>query len=213
MIALVLAYYFVPASHGCFLVLAAAKARWGYGFSFASSVVAGAMLPTLFKVAILQRGRRSREDLTDLLFLAAFWGMEGVIVDAFYRFQGVMFGTQPTFWTVLKKVLVDMFIYNTVFAVPYTLAWYEWKHHGFRLSQIGHAFTADYYRTKTIPALCATWIVWIPVVSALYSLPPLLQIPLFALALTFWVLMVAYITARQNVPLPNPTPLPEPITE
>jgi hypothetical protein len=213
MIALVLAYYYLPASLGCFLALAAAKARWGFGFSFVSSVIAGAILPTIFKVAVLNRGRATRADLAEMLFLAAFWGMEGVIVDALYRFQAVLFGAHPDFWTVVKKVLVDMFIYNPLFAAPYTLAWYEMKHHGYRLSRVRHIFTGRFYREKVIPALCATWLVWIPVVSALYSLPSLLQIPLFALALTFWVLMVATITARRKTPQPSAAPVPQAVAE
>ena len=52
----------------------------------------------------------------------------------------------------------------------------------------------------------------VPVTGAIYSLPSLLQIPLFALALTFWVLMVAYITTRHQA-APAPTPMAEPIPD
>jgi hypothetical protein len=41
-------------------------------------------------------------------------------------------------------------------------------------------------------------VVWFPVCTAIYALPPLLKIPLFSLALTFWVLIFAYITSRRN---------------
>ena len=47
-----------------------------------------------------------------------------------------------------------------------------------------------------LPTLIATWFVWLPVVAVLYSLPPLLQIPVYSLALCFWALMLAYIHAR-----------------
>jgi len=213
MIGLVLGYYFWPPSRGCFEYLAAAKGRWGYGFSFCSSVVAGAVLPIVFKIAVLEKGRVTRGDLPDFLFLAAFWGMEGMIVDGLYRFQGVMFGSHVDLPTVVKKVCVDMFLYNPLFAAPYTVAWYEVKNGGYRLSTIGRVFTGKFYREQAIPALCATWAVWLPVVSAVYALPPLLQIPLFALALTFWVLMLAYITARHRAPEPVPAPLPQGVGE
>ena len=113
------------------------------------------------------------------------------------------------FATVFKKVLVDQFIYNPLFAAPYTVICYELKNQGFRWRRSRHAFTAEFYRTRTIPALCATWTVWIPVTSAIYALPSLLQIPLFALALTFWVLMVAYITSRPHIAPPVPGALIE----
>ncbi len=136
-----------------------------------------------------------------------------MIADGFYRFQALIFGAHADFPTVLKKVLVDQFIYNPLFAAPYMLAWYEWKNHGYRFGGIRHAFTAEFYRAHTIPTLCATWAVWIPVTSAIYSLPSLLQFPLFALALTFWVLMLAYMTSRHHTPGQIPTPVPEPVAD
>ncbi len=213
MVALVLAYYFFPPSHAAFQALAAAKGRWGYGFSFASAVVAGAVLPVIFKITVLQRGRVTRADFADLLFLALFWGVDGVILDSFYRLQAVIFGAHADFPTVCKKVLVDQFIYNPVFAAPYAVICYELKHQGFRWRRGRHVFTAAFYRERTIPTLCATWTIWIPVTTAIYALPSLLQIPLFALALTFWVLMLAYITARPHTAEPVPAPLPQPVDE
>jgi hypothetical protein len=213
MVALVLAYYFFPPSRDCFRFLAAAKGHWGYAFSFASAVFAGAVLPVIFKIAVFQRGRVTRADFEDLLFLALFWGFDGTVLDGFYRLQAMIFGAHADFPTVFKKVLVDQFIYNPVFAAPYTVICYEIKHQGYRWSRSRHVFTADFYRTRTIPALCATWTIWIPVTSAIYALPSLLQIPLFALALTFWVLMLAYITSRPHSAGPIPTPLPQPVAE
>jgi len=213
MVALVLAYYFFPPSRAFFQTLAVAKGQWGYAFSFASAVIAGAVLPVIFKITVLQRGRVTRADFADLLFLAIFWGVDGVVLDSFYRFQSIIFGAHADFSTVSKKVLVDQFIYNPVFAAPYTVICYELKHQGYRWSRSRHVFTAGFYRERTIPCLCATWTIWIPVTSAIYSLPSLLQIPLFALALTFWVLMLAYITTRPHTAMPVPAPLPEPIAE
>lgn len=207
MVALVLVYYFVAPAHGWFQALAVAKAQWGYGFSFASAVVAGALLPTLLKWLTIQRGRFSRADLFELLFLCIFWGCDGMIIDCFYRFQAVIFGAQADFSVVCKKVLVDQFIYNPLFAAPYTVACFEFKNMRYDWRQIGSLFTAEFYRRQAIPALFATWAVWIPVTSAIYALPSLLQIPLFALALTFWSLLVTYITAKAPAAEPLATTL------
>ena len=196
MIALVSAYYLYPPAYSWFQFLALAKSQWGFGFSFVSAVIAGAILPMIFQVAVLRGGRLARTDFSDLLFLALFWGLDAVVLDSFYRFQAVLFGAHADFPTVLKKVLVDQFIYNPIFAAPYTVICYELKNRG--RPALRHVFTADFYRARTIPALCATWTIWIPVTSAIYALPSLLQIPLFALALTFWVLMIAYITSRHH---------------
>jgi TRAP-type C4-dicarboxylate transport system permease small subunit len=45
-----------------------------------------------------------------------------------------------------------------------------------------------------VPTLLATWSVWIPLMAIIYSLPLPLQFPLFSLALTFWVLLLTYMT-------------------
>ncbi len=172
MVAMVLAYYFFPPSRAAFQFLAAAKGRWGYAFSFTSAVIAGAVLPVIFKITILQRGRVIRADFADLLFLAVFWGMDGTILDGFYRLQAHIFGAGADFSIVLKKVLVDQFIYNPVFAAPYTVICYEIKRQGYRLGASRHVFTAEFYRTHTIPTLCATWTIWIPVTTR-HLYPPL----------------------------------------
>jgi hypothetical protein len=213
MVALVLAYYWWPASRSAFQALASAKAQWGYAFSFTVSVIAGALLPTLLKITLLQPGRPSRADLAEFLFLLVFWGLDGMIVDAFYRFQALIFGAHPDLLTIIKKVLVDQFLYNSLFAAPYAVSCYEFKNHHYRLATLRRIFTFDFYRTHAIPTLCATWVVWIPVTAAIYALPSLLQIPLFALALTFWVLMLAYITSRSHsAPSAPATPAPAVIT-
>ena len=58
------------------------------------------------------------------------------------------------------------------------------------------AFSWNHYRDKIIPTLLATWVVWAPLMAIIYSLPYPLQFPLFSLALTFWVLLLTYMTNR-----------------
>jgi len=49
---------------------------------------------------------------------------------------------------------------------------------------------------QIVPTLLATWVVWAPLMAIIYSLPYPLQFPLFSLALTFWVLLLTYMTNR-----------------
>jgi uncharacterized membrane protein len=49
-----------------------------------------------------------------------------------------------------------------------------------------------------VPVVFANWGVWIPVVAVLYSLPSALQIPLFGLALSIWVMLLTWISERRN---------------
>lgn len=193
MIAVVLAYYYYEPAQVWLAQLAEVKARWGYGFAFLSGAVAGGVLPELLTIAVFQRGRMRRENVGNFVFGVLYWGLQGVIVDGLYRFQAVMFGAHVDFATVLKKVLVDQFVFNPIYAAPIGLAAYEWKNRGYRFAGMGRVFTGRFYKERTVPALLATWGVWFPIVSMVYSLPSSLQIPLFSLALSFWVMLFSWI--------------------
>jgi len=198
MVLFVLAYYFLEPARLWLAQLALVKERWGYGFSFVAGAVAGGVMPELLTVLVFQRGRVRRENVGNVIFGVLFWGSQGMVVDGFYRLQAWMFGAQADFLTVLKKVLVDQFVYNPLYAAPVGLAVYEWKNRGYRLAGLSCVLTRRFYKERTLPALVATWGVWIPLVSAVYSLPSRLQIPLFSLALTFWVILFTWIN-RQHV--------------
>lgn len=197
MLSILIAYFFWPPTRDWLDELAEVKARWGYGYSAINAIVAGAVIPELLRIILFQRGKLHRTNLSNLLFTAPFWCVMGLAVDYFYRCQAGWFGGEATFTTVTKKVLVDQFLYNPLFAGPVTTWLYDWKSRGFRFQVTGVFFTARYYRDFVVPTLFATWGVWIPVVSILYSLPSLLQIPLFGLALSLWVVLYTWMSEQR----------------
>lgn len=199
MLAIVLAYYWHEPTRVLLNTLAAWKDRLGYGFSVPLAIVAGAVLPELFKRFALQQGKMSGRSRGDFLFTVVFWGFMGASVDTFYRFQTIWFGGATTFFVLAKKVFVDQFIYNPFWAAPLQVWAYEWKNRSYALAEISDFFTVEFYRTQIVPVLIATWGVWLVMITIIYSLPPLLQIPLFGLALTFWVLIMTYISSRKSV--------------
>lgn len=194
MLGLLLAYRFYPPTAELLDRLAAVKQQWGYGYSAISAIIAGALIPELLRVMVFQKRQVHRENFTNLLFTIPFWCGMGVVVDALYRMQAVWFGTQAEFPVILRKVLVDQFIYNPLFAAPVTAVLYDWKNRGYGWHGLGRFFTGRYYRDVVTPVLFATWGVWIPVVSILYSLPLPLQIPLFGLALSLWVMLYTWMS-------------------
>ena len=189
MLSLLLGYYFYPPTTELLNQLADLKSRWGYGYSIVASVIAGAVIPELMQIIIFQRGKVTRANFGNFLFAALHWSWSGALVDFLYRQQAEWFGSEITFKVVAIKVLIDQFVFNPCFAAPVNSWAYDWKNAGFPLRGIHLFFTARYYRQTVIPTLVATWGVWIPVVTILYCLPPLLQIPLFALALALWVII------------------------
>lgn len=197
MLALLLGYYFYPPTTELLNKLAALKEKWGYGYSIVASIIAGAIIPEVMRITIFQKGKLIRANLGNFLFAAFHWAWSGALVDFFYRRQADWFGVEVTFSVVATKVIIDQFVFNPLFAGPVNSFAYDWKNAGYPLRGLGKYFTRDYYRRTVVPTLVATWGVWIPVVSILYSLPPLLQIPLFALALSLWVMIYTWMSEQR----------------
>lgn len=200
MLALVLGYYFWPPTTRWLNELAQLKQSWGYGYSALSAAIAGGVVPEMMRVLWFQRGRAAKSNAVNLLFTLPFWGCTGMMVDSFYRMQAQWFGAEATFQIVAIKVIVDQFIYNPLVAGPIGAWFYDWKLSGCSFKNTKRFLTATFYREVIVPILFATWGVWIPLVAILYSLPSLLQIPLFGLALAMWVMLYTWISEQRPQP-------------
>jgi hypothetical protein len=198
MLALVLGYYFYPPTTRWLNQLAELKQSWGYGYSALAAAIAGGVVPEIMRLLLFQKGRLKKANAVNLLFTIPFWGCTGMAVDLFYRMQAQWFGAEVTFQVVATKVIVDQFIYNPLFAGPSGAWFYDWKLSGCSFGNIGRFFTLTYYREVIVPILFATWGVWIPLVAILYSLPSLLQIPLFGLALAMWVILYTWLSEQRS---------------
>lgn len=196
MLALLIAYYTNASVASALKALAEYKRAHGLGFVILASIAAGAILPEIFLIAFFQRGRPQRRNLHNLLFTMPIWGFDGSLVDLLYRSEAAWLGDVVTLPVVVAKICIDQFGYNPLFAAPFGVLTYEWKNSGVSLHPVRDLFTWKHYRDKIIPTLLATWAVWIPVMAIIYSLPLALQFPLFGLALSFWVLLLTYMTNR-----------------
>ena len=196
MLALVIGYSFSSAVAALLNGLADFKERSGLPFVIMASICAGSLFPELFVVMFFQRGRPRRQNISDILFTAPLWAVDGVLVDLMYRSLAGWLGNKTTLGVVAAKICIDQFGYNPFFAAPYGIWGYAWKNSGYSLARLRSLLSWRYYRDHAIPVLIATWAVWIPLMAMIYSLPLPLQFPLFALALTFWVLLMTYMTNR-----------------
>jgi hypothetical protein len=196
MLALLTAYYTSDTASSALAQLAEFKQAHGLLFVIVASITAGALIPELFLILLFQRGRATLRNLRNLLFTVPVWGFDGTLVDLLYRSEAAWFGDVVTLPVVAAKICVDQFGYNPFFAAPFGLLTYEWKNNGVSMRPLRQLFTLRHYRDKIIPTLLATWAVWIPLMAIIYSLPLALQFPLFGLALSFWVLLLTYMTNR-----------------
>jgi len=197
-IALVLAYYFVPATGAVFATLAHWQSAGGYAFSAASTVLCGALLPFLYLRWL--PNTRASHPWPHLTFYVLYWAWKGAEVDLWYRTLAWLYGHEPTVTVIAKKVLSDQFGYNPFYATPVSLLCFAWKDAGFRWAPVAADLRAgSWYYRRVLPVLIAMWFIWFPVVTCVYSLPQPLQMPLFNVVLCFWSMLFAHMTARQNL--------------
>lgn len=196
MVAVLLAYFYHAPSRAFIEQMAEVKARWGMWFSALAGIVAGAFVPEIMRVVLFQRGRVERRNFENLLFTIPVWCLMGLCVDLLYRYQVVWFGDEAKVSVVLAQTLVDQFLYNPFFAQPFLVWIYDWRNGGYRAPK--NAFSRHYYMYHVLPALIAGWTVWIPVVIVLYTLPEPVQVPLFALALSLWVMIFTWMTENKG---------------
>lgn len=194
-LALLAAYYLVPAARPGFEWFAAQKAHWGYGYSALSTAVCGGLVPFAY---LLWQGKIKQGAGKLLVFYLLFWTAMGIQVDALYRAQGSLFGQGADWRTLVPKVMVDQLLFTPLWSIPQTTICYLWKNLDFdfgalRLKLNRHLFLHD------IPGMIVpAWLVWVPAVSIIYCLPADLQIPMFNLVLCFWSLLAEVVNARQN---------------
>ena len=196
MVGVLLAYFYYPPAREFMARLSETKVRWGYAYSALSAVIAGALVPELLRVLIFQKGRMFRGNLSNFIFASLFWSGIGVLVDAFYKLQVMWWGDEATAAVVIPQVIVDQFLFSPFITAPLTTWLYEWKVRGYQWPS--GMFTYSYYRDRIFPTVVAIWGVWIPVVTVLYALPETLQIPIYSLALSLWVLIYTWMSEEKK---------------
>ena len=168
--------------------LARIKLQYGYLYSACATGLFGGLIPFL---AMFFRGSvPPRRTFQWFLFFPLFWAFKGVEVDAFYRLQSFFFGASPEFKVVLYKVLVDQFVYCVIWSAPLTAIFYGWKDADFKWNDVVVLQNFGVMLDEILFLLLSTWIIWIPAVTIVYSMPNNLQIPLFNLTLCFFVLVI-----------------------
>ncbi|WP_096087561.1 hypothetical protein [Agaribacterium haliotis] len=196
-LALGLSYFFIPASLPAFEFFADLKSAYGWRYSVFATAFFGGLLPFLY---LRVKGLAEGAFYPLLTFQVLFWGLKGLEVDLFYRFQGWLFGYDASALTIAKKVIVDQFIYSALWAAPSIVLLYIWRDCGFQIRSSIKAWQQKELWQLHIPSvIVSNWLLWIPAVSVVYSMPPALQVPLFNVVLCFFVLLVASLSNK------NPT--------
>ena len=194
-ISIALCYFFWPQSHLVFNFFGDLKTQFGWKYSLVATAIFGGLIPFLY---LLVAKQINTAVFKTLLFFLLFWGYKGVEVDFLYRFQGIWFGYDLDLATIVKKTAVDQFIYSALWAAPSITIAYLWKDSGFSFSACKKKLNKSLFLIQIPTVVISNWLIWIPAVSIVYMMPPVLQIPLFNLVLCFFVLLVATLSKNHK---------------
>jgi hypothetical protein len=191
---ILLGYVLVPSVHMLLDGVGALKSRFGYLYSAPSAAIFGGVIP--FLVLLASRQVPKGRGWADFAFYVGFWAWKGVEVDALYRLQSLLFGDGTDFGTIAAKATVDQFVYNPLWAGPTQVVFFLWKDAGFSWAGFRGGLRQESLLHRVVVVLFSTWIVWLPTVAIVYSLPNVLQLPLSNLVLCFWCLLLSFISRR-----------------
>lgn len=192
--ALLAAYYLQPDVARTLDAVADWQVRYGIPFSLASYLFFCGVVPYLFCLAL--PSLRPREPGKALFFALGVWSIAGLIVPQFYALQTHLYGSAADVRTLTLKIITDQCGYTAFFASPYIAITHLWKDRGYRWSAIAPMLGRGWYRRLVIPNLVMNWVIWIPSLLVIYSLPASLQSHVAGLIGGFWALMSLQIAAH-----------------
>jgi hypothetical protein len=173
------------------------KQRGGMLFASLASMLCGCVIPELIKLKFRPAGF-SRPTAGDLLHQLALFGLFGMTVNAFYTLQHRLFGSGRSWDVLLAKILVDQFLYTTLFALPFCIFWFQLRADRYDVKKALGRWSLDYYLRHVLPLFIPNCMYWGPMLIAVYSMPPALQFPLFLFAATAWNLLLIFMAKRQT---------------
>ncbi|HEX8832575.1 MAG TPA: hypothetical protein VF719_00155 [Abditibacteriaceae bacterium] len=201
-LAIVVAYFLHAPSRALFEDIAEFKARVGLPFALVVTSITAGVIPLMLQR--LRGGDAPREKWAHLPFFLLFWAFIGLMVDLFYKFQARIFGDNADFATIVYKVVIDQILFTPFIAMPLIVSAYAWKEHDFDINRTRRSIRPHWYKTQVFPLLITAWIVWIPTVALIYTLPLALQFPVQSVVQCLWVLLVMFMTKPQQTSAPRP---------
>jgi hypothetical protein len=203
MAALVAIYYCWPAGAGVLARYAAWQHAGGVLGAALATGFAGGVLSELSLVYFQSRGRWTWSNVDNMAFRWAFFFVSGAIVYEFYQWQAVWWGQGAALSVIVPKVLVDQFGYTVIWSTPYNTLLTRWQALRYSGRRLWMELYRDFVTERMLPVLVTNWMFWIPGVTLIYSMPLILQTPLFIFATATWGLLLPAVT-RQEGPAPVP---------
>jgi len=203
---LIVVLYYIHACDVVFNKISEIKQSWGFGFSALSQCIFAGVIVQII-IYIKENQEISKTNIIkrivpfwqETLYLIIFWALKGIEVDAFYRLQALLFGSNSDAKTIVLKVVVDQFIYSPPWGTISVPLVYMFKDCGFCFSKFVMQLKKRELWTFQLPSVIVSgWSVWICAASLIYCLPSQLQIPLFNLVSCFWALLMVVLAPKDE---------------
>ncbi|MBT63719.1 MAG: hypothetical protein CML13_10960 [Puniceicoccaceae bacterium] len=195
-LAVVLAYYFIDSTAELFASVTAWKQAGDLYFAAGSTIVSGGILPELIKRRFRPAGA-SAPGLGELCHQFIMWATLGVVVDLMYRLQSHLFGNGTDPATLLKKVLVDQFVFTPLISLPGIALWFALR----EVNYSPKAFLCCWHwreiRDRVLPLWTTSLCFWPVMLCIVFSLPTPLQFPLFLLGNAAYSILMIFIVRHQ----------------
>lgn len=192
-VAVVITYYIFPAFQEICARIEIWKVRGGIFFAAWTTALSGGILPEIAKSLTRTSEPNSLSRLKNTLFNCALFAIFGISVDLLFRFQGILFGYELNWQTILKKTLFDQFLSEPLYFTPIGVLFFEWRRQNFNLISTLRQINPAFYRDHILPLLSTVWLYWIPMVACIYALPENLQFPFYVCVNASWSLLLIYI--------------------
>ncbi|MCF2948321.1 hypothetical protein L0668_09405 [Paraglaciecola aquimarina] len=190
-----LSYFFWPASQSVFTFFADLKDTNGALYAIVSTALFGGVIPFLY---LYLNGKIAFSASKQFLFYVFIWALLGWIVNEFYLFQSYLFGDGNDWLTIIKKAAFDQFVFSAILTCPWLTLVYLWKDQRFSWART-RPLLGELVKVQIPTTVLTNWLIWIPAVCLIYTMPPNLQIPLFNLVLCFFVLIFAILQSEPEV--------------
>lgn len=197
-LAIVLSYYCIDAASAVFQTISDWKDAGGIFLAAALTVFSGGILPELIKRKF-RPAHTPAPTLHELLHQFGMWALIGILVDRFYAFQNILFGSSDSPQILLVKVLCDQLIFTPFISLPFTVLWFRlWE----TRTQPSHYFSNFGIKTiaqRVLPLWASCLSFWPIMLLLIYSLPQTLQFPLFLMGnAAFSILLIFILRNKQN---------------
>jgi hypothetical protein len=198
MASMVAIYYCWPAGAAVLTRYAAWQHSGGIFGAALATAFAGGVLSEISLVYFQQQGRWTRANIEGVAFKWVIFFLSGGIVFEFYQLQAFLFGRGATWSVLLPKVLLDQFGYTVFWSTPFYAITTRWHALGYSFRRLWPELQPSFIPKFVLPILITNWMFWIPAVSLIYSMPQMLQTPLFIFAIAIWGLLLPAVTKQES---------------